>query len=77
MIERHKATGKTGVGNCKWLWNPRRSDCVPVFHMILTTFIVIGDNDQDMALAVQELIRTQGGYTLIVDEVQGNPKSPS
>ena len=29
--------------------------------------IVIGDNDQDMALAVQELIRTQGGYTLIAD----------
>ena len=30
----------------------------------LTTFII---NDQDMALAVQELIRTQGGYTLIAD----------
>ena len=29
--------------------------------------IVIGDNDEDMYLAVQELIRTQGGYTLVAD----------
>lgn len=29
--------------------------------------IVIGDNDQDMALAVQELIRVQGGYTIVAD----------
>ena len=27
--------------------------------------IVIGDNDHDMYLAVQELLRTQGGYTLV------------
>ena len=27
--------------------------------------IVIGDNDEDMELAVRELIRTQGGYTLV------------
>jgi adenine deaminase len=25
----------------------------------------VGDNDEDMVLAVQELIRTQGGYTLV------------
>ena len=29
--------------------------------------IVIGDNDEDMVLAVQELIRTQGGYTIVAD----------
>lgn len=27
--------------------------------------IVIGDNDRDMALAVDEIIRTQGGYTVV------------
>lgn len=27
--------------------------------------IVIGDNDEDMELAVRELIRTQGGYTIV------------
>lgn len=27
--------------------------------------IVIGDNDNDMAIAVNELIRTQGGYTVV------------
>ena len=26
---------------------------------------MIGDNDHDMYLAVQELLRTQGGYTLV------------
>ena len=27
--------------------------------------IVIGDNDEDMELAVRELMRTQGGYTIV------------
>ena len=27
--------------------------------------IVIGDNDKDMKLAVEELIRVQGGYTIV------------
>ena len=27
--------------------------------------IVIGDNDADMAIAVNEIIRTQGGYTVV------------
>ena len=27
--------------------------------------IVIGDNDVDMAIAVNEIIRTQGGYTVV------------
>ena len=38
-----------------------------VYPMILDNIIVIGDNDEDMYLAVQELIRTQGGYTLVAD----------
>lgn len=29
--------------------------------------IVVGDNDHDMALAVKEMMRTQGGYTLVCD----------
>ena len=35
--------------------------------------IVIGDNDRDMALAVDEIIRTQGGYT-VVETAGGNSK---
>ena len=36
-----------------------------VFPMHSHNLIVIGDNDQDMYLAVKELVRTQGGYTLV------------
>ena len=33
--------------------------------MIPTISLLWGDNDRDMLLAVQELVRTQGGYTLV------------
>ena len=48
----------------------------PVFLMT-HNIIVIGDNDQDMALAVQELDPCAGGYTIVADhKVVGDP-SPS
>ena len=28
--------------------------------------IVVGDNDRDMAVAVKEMMRTQGGYTCLL-----------
>ena len=63
VIERHGKTDNIGLG------------LVENFHImngaIATTIahdshniIVVGDNDHDMALAVNELIRTQGGITL-------------
>ena len=66
VIERHKATGKTGVGIVSGFGIRGGAIASSVSHDS-HNIIVIGDNDQDMALAVQELIRTQGGYTLIVD----------
>lgn len=39
--------------------------------------IVVGDNDRDMALAVKEMMRTQGGYTLVRDgEIYGTLPLP-
>lgn len=66
VIERHKATGKTGVGIVSGFGIRGGAIASSVSHDS-HNIIVIGDNDRDMALAVQELIRTQGGYTLIVD----------
>ena len=66
VIERHKATGKMGVGIVSGFGIRGGAIASSVSHDS-HNIIVIGDNDRDMALAVQELIRTQGGYTLIVD----------
>ena len=66
VIERHKATGKTGVGIVSGFGIRGGAIASSVSHDS-HNIIVIGDNDQDMALAVQELIRTQGGYTLVAD----------
>ena len=66
VIERHKATGKTGVGIVSGFGIRGGAIASSVSHDS-HNIIVIGDNDRDMALAVQELIRTQGGYTLIAD----------
>ncbi len=37
---------------------------LPVFLDDSHNIIVVGDNDRDMAIAVKEMMRTQGGYTL-------------
>ena len=66
MVERHKATGKTGVGVVSGFGIQGGAIASSVSHDS-HNIIVIGDNDEDMYLAVQELIRTQGGYTLVAD----------
>ena len=39
--------------------------------------IVVGDNDRDMAVAVKEMMRTQGGYTLVCNgEIYGTLPLP-
>lgn len=39
--------------------------------------IVVGDNDRDMAIAVKEMMRTQGGYTLVCNgEIYGTLPLP-
>ncbi len=66
VVERHKATGKVGVGVVKGFGIRGGAIASSVSHDS-HNLIVIGDNDEDMELAVQELIRTQGGYTIVAD----------
>lgn len=63
-VERHKATGKTGVGICTG-YNIRNGAIASSVSHDSHNIIVIGDNDADMLLAVSEIIRIQGGYTLV------------
>lgn len=64
VIERHKATGKTGVGIVSGFGIQGGAIASSVSHDS-HNIIVIGDNDEDMKLAIEELIRTQGGYTIV------------
>jgi len=64
VVERHRGTGMTGVGFVKGFGLRCVAAASSVSHDS-HNIIVIGDNDEDMELAVRELIRTQGGYTLI------------
>lgn len=63
-VERHKNTGKVGVGIVKGFGLRGGAIASSVSHDS-HNLIVIGDNDHDMYLAVQELLRVQGGYTLV------------
>mgnify|MGYP006068632225 FL=1 len=63
-VERHKATGKTGVGICTG-YNIRNGAIASSVSHDSHNIIVIGDNDADMLLAVSEIMRVQGGYTLV------------
>lgn len=65
-IERHKATGKVGVGLLCGYGLVHGAVASTVSHDS-HNIIVIGDNDEDMELAVQELLRVQGGYTLVAE----------
>lgn len=58
VVERHKATGKTGVGVVSGFGIQGGAIASSVSHDS-HNIIVIGDNDEDMYLAVQELIRTR------------------
>lgn len=66
VVERHKCTGMVGVGFVKGYGLRCGAAASSVSHDS-HNIIVIGDNDEDMELAVRELIRTQGGYTLVKD----------
>lgn len=65
-VERHKNTGLTGIGICKGYGIRGGAVASSVSHDS-HNIIVVGDNDSDMVLAVNELIRTQGGYSLVCD----------
>ena len=76
VIERHKNTGKMGVGIVKGYGIHGGAIASSVSHDS-HNIIVVGDNDHDMALAVKEMIRTQGGYTLVCNgEIYGTLPLP-
>lgn len=63
-VERHKNSGKIGVAVAEGYGIRGGAVASSVSHDS-HNIIVIGDNDRDMAIAVNEIIRTQGGYTLV------------
>lgn len=71
VIERHKNTGKMGVGIVKGYGIRGGAIASSVSHDS-HNIIVVGDNDRDMAIAVKEMMHTQGGYTLVCNgEIYG------
>ena len=64
VFERHKATGKIGVGAVCGFGMKGGAIASSVSHDS-HNIIVIGDNDRDILLAVKELERTHGGYTIV------------
>lgn len=64
VIERHGQTGQIGVGVIA-SFNIQGGAVASSVSHDSHNIIVIGDNDRDMVLAVNELLRTQGGYTIV------------
>mgnify|MGYP000346585059 FL=1 len=76
VIERHKNTVKIGVGIIKGYGIRGGAIASSVSHDS-HNIIVVGDNDRDMAIAVKEMMRTQGGYTLVCNgEIYGTLPLP-
>lgn len=66
VVERHHATGHIGVGLIAGYGLSHGAVASTVAHDS-HNMIIIGDNDSDMLDAAHELLRVQGGYTLVVD----------
>lgn len=66
VIERHKATGKIGLGIVKNFGILNGAIATTVSHDS-HNIVVIGDNDRDILLAISEIKRVNGGYTVISD----------
>lgn len=64
VVERHKYTGKVGVGILKGFGIKNGAIASTVAHDS-HNIVVVGDNDRDMELAIRELEKVQGGYTLV------------
>ncbi len=66
VVERHHATGNIGVGLIKGYGLKKGAVATTVAHDS-HNMIVVGTNDEDMLLAINELKRVQGGYTIVQD----------
>ncbi|MBQ6388247.1 MAG: adenine deaminase [Mogibacterium sp.] len=63
-VERHKNSGKIGVAVAMGYGIRGGAIASSVSHDS-HNIIVIGDNDEDIAIAVNEIARVQGGYTVV------------
>ena len=63
-VERHQNSGKIGVAVTKGYGIKGGAVASSVSHDS-HNIIVIGDNDEDIAIAVNEIARVQGGYTVV------------
>lgn len=64
VIERHKATGNIGLGIVKGFGIKNGAIASTVAHDS-HNLIVVGDNDEDMLLAIRVLKEANGGYTVV------------
>ena len=67
VIERHKGTGNVGLGLVK-NFQLRNGAIASTIAHDSHNLIVIGDNDEDMAQAVEEIKRIGGGLTLVSEK---------
>ena len=63
-VERHRGTGMIGIGICSRYGIENGAVASSVSHDS-HNIIVVGDNDRDMALAVNAVIEAKGGYSLV------------
>lgn len=76
VIERHHATGNTGVGLLSGYGLRRGAVAATVAHDS-HNLIVLGTNDDDMGIAAAEIVRMHGGYVFVSDgKVQGSAALP-
>lgn len=66
VLERHHATGNIGIGLLRGYGLQNGAAATTVAHDS-HNLMVAGTNANDMFVAAQELIRVQGGYTLVRD----------
>lgn len=64
VVERHRATGKIGVGIIKGFNISQGAIATSVSHDS-HNIIVVGDNDADMILAVEAVVQMQGGFGIV------------
>ena len=64
VIERHKAMNHIGLGIVSG-FNIKNGAIASTVAHDSHNLIVIGDNDEDMLLAVKEIKRVNGGYTVV------------
>jgi adenine deaminase len=76
VVERHKRTGRVGVGLVKGFMLKQGAFGTSVAHDA-HNIIVVGTNDEDMFVAVKEIIKLQGGLVVVNNKrVLGNLPLP-